>query len=274
MTDIFKKIHNFLYTAFVIPRKPIRLEFILTDYCNLNCKGCTHYSPVAPQEFLPLEQLERDAKHLGIITGEKVENVYLIGGETLLYPQLPEAMSILRRHFPDKPIMLFTNGLLIPRMDETFWKAAIDNDVTLAITRYPISFDYENAEFICQKKGVKYKIFADRSGDGQFFRFALDKEKRQNRHIAHFKCFNRGCISIIDSKVFPCSISACVGHLNKTCGTNFEHCKGDFIAVDKIKSIRQLKRLRNRPVPFCGYCKKYTVTPYGPSKRTAAEWVD
>ena len=64
--------------------RPLRLEFVVTDYCNLNCVGCTHYSPLAAKEFEPLEQLERNMSHLSEVCRGQIRQLYLIGGETLL----------------------------------------------------------------------------------------------------------------------------------------------------------------------------------------------
>lgn len=253
---------------------PLRLEFVLTDYCNLNCKGCGHYSSVAPKEFESLDELRRDAGHLGRVCAD-VPVVYLIGGETLLYPHLPESMQILREAFPNARIELFTNGLLLGKMPESFWEAARKYKVVMSITRYPIKFDYDAVVQECQAQGVEYMIFADRGEDNSFFRFGLDPHGRQNARLSHFKCFNFGCVSIKNSRIYPCSISACVSNLNGACGTNFEHRKGDYLEVSDVRSSADILRLRNNPVPFCRYCKpRPTVVTYGPSKRTPSEWVD
>lgn len=100
MKHIFSKIRNFIRTVQAHRRMPLRLEFVLSDYCNLNCKGCTHYSPLAIKEFESIETLRHDAAHLGEAVGNGISEVYLIGGETLLYPHLPEAMETMRKHFP------------------------------------------------------------------------------------------------------------------------------------------------------------------------------
>ena len=275
MKSIFKKISNVVRTVQVHRRMPLRLEFILSDYCNLNCKGCTHYSPLAVKEFEPIDTLLRDAEHLGRTVGNDIDAVYLIGGETLLYPWLPEAMDIMRRHFPTSKISLFTNGILLPKMDDAFWEAARRNNIVIAITIYPIPFDYDSAKAICDKQDTTYEIFDDRSVEGSFLRFSLDPAKRHNARLAHFKCFNRGCISVVNGKIYPCSISACVKHLNRACATDFKHLPGDMLNVADITDVKQIKTLRDRPVPFCGYCNPSpTVTPYGPSKHDKQEWVD
>ena len=267
-------ISNFLQTCKVHSTMPLRLEFVLTDYCNLNCKGCTHYSPLAPKEFESIDRLEANAARIARAVGDAIPIVYLIGGEPLLYPQLPEAMEILRRNFPKAEIKLFTNGIALPKMSDEFWQACKSTDTVVAITRYPIRVDYDAIAELCRSKGVKVEFFGDRSEKGSFFHFALDPEKKQNPHLSHFKCYNRGCVSVVGDKIYPCSISACVGHLNKACGTSFEHKKGDWIDIADLRSVEQIRQLRDKPVPFCGYCiNPPGTTDYGPSRRERSEWV-
>lgn len=252
---------------------PLRLEFIVTDHCNLNCRGCTHYSSLAPREFSDPETMFAEMAYLGKVCGDEVTQVFLIGGETLLYPYLSQAVDALRQAFPKQELKIFTNGLILGKMSEEFWQTVRRNDAEITITRYPIKFDYDKVEEICRGKGVRYSVFSDRSLAESFFRFPLDPAKRQNRYLSHFRCYNRGCVSVVDGYVYPCSISACVKHLNKAGGFNFEHVEGDRIAVKDITSASQIRKLRDKPVPFCSYCKKPDARPYALSKRESNEWV-
>lgn len=268
------RITRALRTIFEKATKPLHIEFNLTDYCNLNCKGCSHYSPLAPAEFEPLMELEHSmAKISAAKNSDIIKGVYLIGGETLLYPQLTEAMSLARKYFPWAKISIFTNGLLIPKMSEEFWSSARETHTVIALTRYPVKFDYDRVEEICREKGVDIEVFGDRGEEGTFFKLPLDPEKKQNGRISHFKCISHGCITVDHGKIFPCSQAACVGHLNKKCGTDFRWEKGDYIPVDDLRNAKEIKRLRDRPVPFCGYCKPIATVDYGPSRRTADEWI-
>lgn len=254
--------------------EPLRVEFVLSDFCNLNCRGCTHYSPLAKKEFVALDVLERSMRIIGSRCGDGLESAYLIGGEPLLYPHLTAAMRALRENFPTQKLYIFTNGIALPRMDAEFWEAARQLDIILAVTRYPIKFDYDKVLELCVEQRVKTEVFADRGDDNSFFRYLLDPSKKQNARVSHFKCYNRGCLSVIGDRVYPCSISACVTHLNRACGTDFRHEKGDWIDVDKLRDAADLKRLRDTPVPFCAYCiLPPESAPYGPSARKASEWV-
>lgn len=275
MPNILSRIIRAVRSHRRMNKEPLRIEFVVTDYCNLNCKGCTHYSSLAPKEFEPIETLSATMEHLGRVAGNEVEKAYLIGGETLLYPYLTEAIVLLRKFFPKQKLYVFTNGIALPKMGEDFWDAVRDNSIIIAITRYPINFDYDAIEKLCSSRGVQTEIFGDRSKDDTFFRFALDPKGRQNKFISHLKCYNRGRISVIGDKLYPCSISACVGHLNKAHGTSFEHVNGDRLDVFSIKSASEIRKLRNNPVPFCRYCIQPPASvKYGPSKRSADEWVE
>lgn len=45
-----------------IGRKPTLpyIEMHLVDHCNLNCRSCSHYSPVSPERFASPEEADRD----------------------------------------------------------------------------------------------------------------------------------------------------------------------------------------------------------------------
>lgn len=254
-------------------RKPLHIEFNLTDFCNLNCKGCSHYSPLAAPEFQTIESLEESMRYISNIkNAKKIKEVYLIGGETLLYPDLPKAMKLARKYFPWTKISIFTNGLLIPKMSDEFWESCRCANCVIALTRYPVKFDYEKVESICRDHGIEVEVFGDRSEDNSFFKLPLDPSKSQNPRTAHFRCFSFGCITVDSGKIFPCSQSACVGHLNRRFGTAFSWEEGDYIAVKDLEDADQLLRLRNRPVPFCGYCRHTETVSYGPSSRSLSEW--
>lgn len=199
--------------------------------------------------------------------------MFLIGGETLLYHDLNKAMEMARRYFPWARISVFTNGLMLPKMSEEFWDKCRKLDVVMAITRYPIRFDYDKVEELCREKGVEVEIFGDRGMADSFFRLPLDPEKKQNKWLSHFRCCSYGCITVDRGRIFPCSMSACVKHLNSRFGTDFTWEKGDYIEVSELKDVREIKRLRNFPVPFCGYCRRQETTEFGPSRREKSEWM-
>ena len=45
-----------------VNKKQIRFIVDIVDHCNLNCKGCGHFSPLASKSFLDLETFENDLR--------------------------------------------------------------------------------------------------------------------------------------------------------------------------------------------------------------------
>lgn len=47
-----------------VNKKQIRFIVDIVVHCNLNCKGCGHFSPLASESFLDLETFENDLRRL------------------------------------------------------------------------------------------------------------------------------------------------------------------------------------------------------------------
>ena len=97
------------------------MEFHLAENCNLNCKGCAHFSQLAAKELADPAVLERDFARLSEISEGLVGKIHLMGGEPLLHPELPSIMTSARKHFPNTLIKFVTNGVLLPKMDDEFF---------------------------------------------------------------------------------------------------------------------------------------------------------
>lgn len=276
MANLVSRIKQFISRRRELKKLPLSLEFIVASHCNLNCKGCTHYSPLASNEMPSLESLEEDMRKISEVCPTGIDRVSLVGGETLLYPDLCAAMNLLIRYFPNVEKRIYTNGLLIPKLKDDFWTAAKAGNYIIEITRYPVNVDYDKIDKICSDHGIRTQIYGDRGQKGSFFKFALDPEGKQNARLSHFKCYNRGCITVTDGKIFPCATSAFSGLLNdKSDNVTFIHNSKDFIIVDRLKNINEIKRLRDKPVPFCRYCINPPQTvDYAISKRDINEWID
>jgi hypothetical protein len=58
----FKKSNN------TVPEK-IEFGVPLVEHCNLRCKGCDHFSPVAEKSEIDIRQLENDMRRLSVLWG-------------------------------------------------------------------------------------------------------------------------------------------------------------------------------------------------------------
>ena len=89
------------------------LEHHIVDHCNLNCAGCSHFSPLAQPWFEDLIQFKKDFSQLWDITKGNVGTIRLMGGEPLLHPQFDEFMAFTCGLFPHTQVQIVTNGILI-----------------------------------------------------------------------------------------------------------------------------------------------------------------
>ncbi|MFR1478153.1 MAG: hypothetical protein ACLSB9_21965 [Hydrogeniiclostridium mannosilyticum] len=67
-------------------------------------------------------------------------------------------MKATREVFPDSPICLFTDGLLLPKVgernDDNFWDAVRRYEIEVRMTRYPIPLDIEQITQQAERHGV------------------------------------------------------------------------------------------------------------------------
>src|SRR4030067_480702 len=75
------------------------LEVQLVDHCNMNCSGCSHFSPLADKFFADIEQYDRDMKQLRQLVAN-IMTFRLLGGEPLLHPHVSMFLDSTRTWFP------------------------------------------------------------------------------------------------------------------------------------------------------------------------------
>ncbi len=98
-------------------------ELHVVEHCNLRCAHCCNMSPYVDEATLSVDAIERMcrsmAEHL------EVDVFKIMGGEPLLHPDIAGALRAVRRSGISGTVRLFTNGLLLHRMDEAFWDASM-----------------------------------------------------------------------------------------------------------------------------------------------------
>ena len=280
MRNIFTRINNLFKALRHRYTMPLRLELSIVDHCNLNCKGCTHYCPIAPEHFMPLSQLRDNLTHLSAVNKLMFKSIYILGGEPLLHPDISEVCRLTRRLFPSTEIKILTNGIKVSTMDPEFWQACHDTDTTISVTVYPVKVDYDEINRLCEAHGVQYEIFHEEK-DGYFFsKHTIDDRNPTNRYINFIRCYQVGCLTLRDDRIFPCATSAYADFINKRFNRDFKHmtpagrCRnGDYVDVKSVKSHRDLTALYHKPTPFCRYCTKLEPMQWGHSHSSESEWL-
>ena len=104
------------------------VEYSLVDHCNLRCYACDHASPLLPISFTDVRTFEADLRALARVA--LVDQLYLIGGEPMLHPQLLDFVSIGCDSGLARGVTLVTNGTLLHTAPDALWTLLSGLDVT------------------------------------------------------------------------------------------------------------------------------------------------
>lgn len=254
----------------------IKLEVHLTDHCNLNCKGCDHFSPIADESYLDIAQYSRDLDRIGCVIGNNIERLFLLGGEPLLNKKICEIIEISRLKLKECPIFLITNGILLSKMPSNFWESCRNNDIIISITQYPIDIDYEKILAIAKKEHVEVRIFKDPSGEKKLYHLRLDLEGEQDFEKNYLHCWRPQYLILKEGRIFPCVIPAYINYFNSRFSCDIPVSDKDSIDIYKIDSFEELKKELSIPKFFCSFCNIYgeiTNLPFEISNRSKEEWL-
>ena len=96
-------------------------ELHVVEHCNLRCAHCCNMSPYVADKMLSVAEI--DAQCRAMARYLEVDVFKIMGGEPLLHPEITEILGVLRATGISETIRLFTNGLLLHRMTDDFWRA-------------------------------------------------------------------------------------------------------------------------------------------------------
>lgn len=250
------------------------IEINITDHCNLNCRSCDHFSPIAKPRFIDESGFEQDIKRISELTEQKLGYVSLLGGEPLLHQELPTLFQIARHFLPNTAISIYTNGLLLLSDEsERCWKACRESDISIKLTSYPEQIDIpvvvEKAKLEC----VKLEIFRT---PAQFEKGTLNPVG-DCPLFAVVECFQMNkCTVLRNGKIFMCPLSAYISHFNLKFGETFTNTEEDWIDIHKAKRWEEIAEFLSQPVPFCRYCDigNRELFKWSQSEGSSEEWVD
>ncbi len=262
-----------------IPRRKLYFQVHITEHCNLNCRGCYHFSPLAEQELLSIEEYTKDIKRLSELFYGEMEQILLLGGEPLLHPQIAEFISVTRSYFSAGTIKILSNGILLPKMEKAFWNACVDSRAELWLTKYPISINYNEIEQIAERHGVKIHYFnvePVRTLGHQ----PLDISGKRNYKDNFENCYRANeCILLDHGRMYTCLVAAESKHFSKYYGIDLKVSEQDYVDIYAVNSGQELQKKLVSPTPFCRYCNRDDVAifgriPWQVSKRCMEEWTE
>lgn len=184
------------------------LETNLVDGCNLNCKGCTHYSNLfKTNEVYPIETFRRDVRRLSQICD--LRRFRLLGGEPLLLKNLDEYLKVAREYLPKTHLQIVTNGTLIPSLSQKILDAIRENNCDIDISPYQPTLKVADKikDILTSNKIVFYFNYVfNRTMDK--FNVFLTLHPGNNPIKARSSCSNDVCRFLRDGKIYKCPVDA------------------------------------------------------------------
>ena len=261
----------------LIPRKAIKFEVHLTEHCNLNCRGCFHFSPLANEEYLDVVEYKKDCERLAELYDGCATQILLLGGEPLLHPQIEDFIRITRDNFATSEIIIVTNGLVLSKMSESFWMSCKENNVYIEPTKYPVNANYRAAEAKAQQYEVELHYFNDAQEVKTLTYQPLDLKGQQNKEYNFYNCYRANlCITLSHGRLYTCIMPAHVHHFNDYFRAGLPDFVEDGIDIYKAKSAEEISNLLTHPIEMCKYCDRKNVKDgieWSVSKKAKEEWI-
>ncbi|HEX3865237.1 MAG TPA: hypothetical protein VHV78_00740, partial [Gemmatimonadaceae bacterium] len=128
------------------------LEAHVVDHCNLTCAECCSLSPLLPRWTVTPAAFTRDLSYAVPLLQPRVFK--LVGGEPLMHPDIVE-LARIARHMQVAPVIsLTTNGFLLSRMPDDFWRS-ID---ALTISLYPAPRLSDDAVNTIDRQAARFSV--------------------------------------------------------------------------------------------------------------------
>lgn len=224
-----------------------QVETHVSDQCNLNCTGCSHYC-MANDTWDDMDFAEFQCDVQQLAAQIEIGRFYLLGGEPLLNPRLADYILAARSLLPETDLRLVTNGLLIPKQDTALWRAIREADCMVEISGYPPSMKMiEQIEHILRAHSISYTIRPIGS-----FLAVLGQQGDSDPMISQKYCLSSQCRFLRQGRLYKCPESALVGKLERKFGVScFPVDEGLDIYADGF--AMRLDTL-DAPTALCRYC--------------------
>ena len=250
------------------------LEYHITDHCNLNCAGCSHFSPLAEPLLISYEQFLADW-NLVYEKGLKIKRIRILGGEPLYHPLLGVMLKHLRKLFPNSDINVVTNAILLEKRKVELLPIFIGSDISLTVSRYPgLNLDYENL-----LNGFPKVEMYNKAG---FWNISLHKDPDFDPFLAFNNCFSATCNYLEKGRIYPCPVIPNLHHfinyfdeLKDTKLGQVNTLSGGITITDH--SVEEIENFLKEPNPVCAHCNSIRarqINTWRRSEKNIGEWME
>jgi len=185
----------------IIPHYACQTDIV--GQCNLACRDCDHISPIAQHRYADPESLHRDFSILAKVYQPRL--VQLLGGEPLLHPRIVPVIQAVRASGISDRVMVITNGLLLPHMQDAFWENLDDLEISIYPGSHPDPKSMESFKAKARAFNVRLEIYYYKE-----FRRVFSLSGNHNPALVERiyrsckKVHIWGCHSVYDGHLYKC----------------------------------------------------------------------
>jgi len=242
-------------------KKPIlpRLEYHVSEQCNLNCKSCFHFSNlVSSNEFPDFNSFSKDLYRLRDMF-DNIRVIRFLGGEPLLNPQLPLFIEEARKVFPKAKINLLTNGMLFERIDGQLSDTIKTCNAAVKVSLYkPLVNRKDEIKQFFKIAGIKFSI----SNPILYFGKHLNPAGSSKPKDSVKQCHASRCTFLKNGFLARCPMPFNIKHFN----SHFGHSVSmghELIDIHNVMADGyNIKAVLRQPMDSCRFCGKVEWVPW------------
>lgn len=224
------------------------LEISIVEHCNMNCKGCSHFSNLAPKTMSYFSEYVKDFNRLKELIPH-IFKIRIMGGEPLLNPELSSYIKLIKQIYPYTDLRVVTNGLLIDKMDDKLISTIVENDVMLDISVYPPIADKIDV-ILDNLKKYNIKVFLEKIDS--FKPILLEEEEKYSFPMLQ----NCSCINMKNGFLAPCPLPFTISYFNDKFNNQYDKEIKVINIYDDISGL-DIKQQLLVPFELCNYCAHY-----------------
>lgn len=255
----------------------VSLEHHIADHCNLNCAGCSHFSPLSQPWLESFNEFKEEWDRV-YNKGLEVKRIRILGGEPLLNPYVGEMAAYARSLFPSSDVNVVTNGILLERRKTELLPIFQENKISITVSRYPgLNIDYQKV----LNGFPKIEMY----GKASFWNISLHDAPDFDENFAFLNCFSATdakCSYLLKGRIYPCPILPNIPRLieyfpelKETQLGEIDFTEGGILIEDH--SVEEIEQFLRTPNPICAYCNVLRAKKNFQWKRTnyqIKEWME
>ncbi|HEY1100751.1 MAG TPA: radical SAM protein [Myxococcota bacterium] len=234
-------------------------ELHVTEHCNLRCAHCCNTSPYLSKKTLEPAAIAATLSTMSNVLHADVFKI--MGGEPLLHPEITEVLRVVKKSGVGDVVRLFTNGLLLSRMDDAFWRE-LDHLTVSSYTSAPVKPEHVA---LIEEKARAFDVVLNIKPVEAFSQVMHNVQRHDDVGIQQTweQCWLRHrCLVARDGRFFICTRSAYLTDMHERVALTEPFADPerrrdeDSVAVDDPDLADKVLALLNRKVPLhaCRFC--------------------